>query len=184
MSNKITVTTKAEAWEAADKIFPTDYEKDYASSERAGYDIYRHRELNPLTRICDLGNRLEVLTGEHGENVVNIWIEPEIIKGIGTNMSQSDYMALADDTNRAPSTDELTEEQAKILVNEWFGFEASRIEIISEVKTYIKDGRYIKEYQTFDRKPQYAATDWNYVRFNVNNWYYEMINGQLYPYYC
>ncbi|MEG1894673.1 MAG: hypothetical protein RR162_00435 [Oscillospiraceae bacterium] len=73
----MTVTTKEQAWAEANKIFPTDYEKDYSSSERAGYDIYRHRELNYYSRICDLGDRLEVLTGEYGENVTNIWIKPE-----------------------------------------------------------------------------------------------------------
>lgn len=74
----MTVTSKEKAWEEVNKIFPTDYEKDYASSERAGYDIYRHHTLNYYCRICDLGDRLEVLTGEYGENVTNIWIvEPK-----------------------------------------------------------------------------------------------------------
>ena len=71
----MTITSREQAWLEVNKIFPTDYEKDYASSERAGYDIYRHHELNNYNRICDLGNRLEVLTGEYGENVTNIWIE-------------------------------------------------------------------------------------------------------------
>ena len=74
---RITVTTKERAWEKANEIFPTDYEKDYIASGCAGYDIYRHHELNYYSRICDLGDRLEVLTGEYGENVTNIWIEPE-----------------------------------------------------------------------------------------------------------
>lgn len=73
----MTVSSRAEAWKAANKIFPTDYEKDEASSQRAGYDIYRHPTLNYYCRICDLGCRLEVLTGESGENVVNIWIVEE-----------------------------------------------------------------------------------------------------------
>lgn len=71
------VKTKEEAWAEANKIFQTDYEKDELSSERAGYDIYRHPTLNYYCRICDLGDRLEVLTGEYGENVTNIWIESE-----------------------------------------------------------------------------------------------------------
>ena len=74
-NTKIVVNSKKQAWEEVNKIFPTDYEKDYSASERAGYDIYRHRESNYYCRICDLGDRLEVLTGEHGENVTNIWIE-------------------------------------------------------------------------------------------------------------
>ena len=71
----MTVKSKEQAWQEVNKIFPTDYEKDYASSERAGYDIYRHPSLNYYSRICDLGDRLEVLIGEYGENVTNIWIE-------------------------------------------------------------------------------------------------------------
>jgi hypothetical protein len=71
------VASISEAWEEVNKIFPTDYEKDEASSQRAGYDIYRHPTLNYYSRICDLGDRLEVLTGEYGENVTNIWIEAE-----------------------------------------------------------------------------------------------------------
>ena len=181
MSEKITVNTKAEAWEAVNRIFPTDYEKDEAASVNAGYDIYRHATLNHYSRICDLGNRLEVLTGE---NVTNIWIEPEIIKNMGTEMSQADYIRLCGEEDRHPTTYELTDDAAKVLVNRFFGFEVSRIEIIHEVKTYYKDGHYAKKYQTFNRKPQYCATDYNYVRFNAANWYYEMINGQLYQYYC
>lgn len=68
------VTNKEQAWAEVNKIFPTDYEKDEGSSQRAGYDVYRHPTLNYYTRICDLGNRLEVLTGEYGETVTNIWI--------------------------------------------------------------------------------------------------------------
>jgi hypothetical protein len=76
MSEKITVATKEQAWVEVNRIFPTDYEKDEAASARAGYAIYRHYELNYYSRICDLGNRLEVLMGECGEIVVNIWIVP------------------------------------------------------------------------------------------------------------
>lgn len=170
------VTTKERAWIEANKIFPTDYEKDYASSERAGYDIYRHRELNYYSRICDLGDRLEVLTGEFGEDVTNIWIkEPEIISDMGTNMSQSDYVALCGTSNEWT----LTESEAIILINKEFGFEASRIMILSEVETFFKDGVYAKTYQKFARTPQHCATDYNYVRFDVNGWQYEMINGSL-----
>lgn len=74
---RITVKTKEEAWKEADKIFPTDYEKDEVASAHAGYDIYRHPTMNPHTRICDFGCRLEILTGQYGENMVNIWIVEE-----------------------------------------------------------------------------------------------------------
>lgn len=68
------VSSIQEAWEKADEIFPTDYKKDEASSERAGYPIYRSTaEGHYHDYICDLGTRLEVnlSTGK----TVNIWIE-------------------------------------------------------------------------------------------------------------
>ena len=76
------VKTREQAFAEANKLFPTDYEKDLNASNRAGYDIYRHATLNYSNHICDLGNRLEVITGENGETVTNIWIddEPEKMK--------------------------------------------------------------------------------------------------------
>lgn len=66
--------TIQEAWNMANKIFPTDYEKDEASSQRAGYPIYRSTaEGHHYDYICDLNDRLEVnlSTGK----TVNIWIQ-------------------------------------------------------------------------------------------------------------
>lgn len=197
------VTSKEQAWAEVNKIFPTDYEKDEAASQRAGYDIYRHREFNYYNRVCDLGNRLEVLTGEYGENVTNIWIEPEetisdletklaaALKEIetlkarvkalrvpcGTRLSQDDYLKLE------ASGDEMTDAEAIVLINKEFGFEAARIEILHEAEVDITEegSRYVKT-EKAPRKPVYAATDWNYIRFNVRTapatWYYEMINSE------
>lgn len=82
------VTSRDAAWAEVNKIFPTDYEKDEASSARAGYDIYRHPTLNYYNRICDLGCRLEVLTGESGENVTNIWIEETDAQDYGEQLAK------------------------------------------------------------------------------------------------
>jgi len=64
--------TREQAWLEVNKIFPTDYEKDYMASERAGYDIYRHYSMNYYNYICDLGNRLEISIFK---KVINIWIK-------------------------------------------------------------------------------------------------------------
>jgi hypothetical protein len=171
----IKVATREQAWNIAGEIFPTDYEKDAECSARAGYDIYRHPTLNWFNRICDLGNRLEVLI-EKG--VINIWIEPEIIKDMGTGMSQADYERLCGKSNEWI----MTEEEAIQLVSSEFGFEASKVHIIKEVETFYKDGRYAKLHKKYIRRPQYCATDYNYVRFNVKSvieCQYEMINGEL-----
>lgn len=64
-----------EAWQIADKIFPTDYQKDDASSERAGYSIYEttsKEEKFAGFHISDLNTRLEL---NMGNETVTIWIE-------------------------------------------------------------------------------------------------------------
>lgn len=69
------VNSKEQAWVEADKLFPTDYIKDAAKSETAGYDIYYSTCDGVNAWISDLEDRLEVnlATGE----TVNIWIENE-----------------------------------------------------------------------------------------------------------
>lgn len=104
--------------------------------------------------------------------------DPEIIKDMGTNMSEADYQELYKD-----GLSEMTEPEAKMLINVEFGFEASRIKIINDVETFVKNGFYTKKYQSFKRKPQYFSSDYNYVRFNVDSYQYEMVNGELIPYY-
>ena len=68
------VTSKQEAWNKVNEIFPTDYEQDLGSSDRAGYPIYRSTaEGHYYDYICDLGNRLEVNLPD-GKSV-DIWIQ-------------------------------------------------------------------------------------------------------------
>lgn len=100
----LTVKSREAAWAEVNKIFPIDYEKDEAASLRAGYDIYRHPTLNYYSRICDLGNRLEVLTGEYGEDVVNIWIVEEE-QPTAEAAALPAYGSLLGDKIRAETTD-------------------------------------------------------------------------------
>lgn len=98
----------------------------------------------------------------------------------GTNLPQDEYLKL----EKAAATDVLTDAEAILLINNDFGFEAARIEILheAEIDATESGSRYVKLEHVF-RKPLQAACDWNYIRFNVHTrpstWYYEMINGQL-----
>ena len=170
------VENREKAWEVANGIFTTDYEKDSISSKRAGYDVYRHYSLNPNNRINDLGCRLEVVLGNE---CINIWIEPEIIKNMGTGMEQSRYEKLCGNGKDWA----LSEKEAVLLINNEFGFETSRVKIVADVEIFCKDGVYAKPYEKYTRSPQYCATDYNYIRFDVNGYQYEMINGSLEHYY-
>lgn len=72
----IKVTSKQDAWNKVNQIFPTDYEQDVQSSTRAGYPVYRSTaEGHFYDYICDLGDRLEVNLDSSHLETANIWIE-------------------------------------------------------------------------------------------------------------
>ena len=79
----ITVKNREAAWAEANRIFPTDYEQDTISTERAGYPIYRSTAEDDFSWISDLGCTLEVNVINKKTRVVdttriNIEVEPEI----------------------------------------------------------------------------------------------------------
>lgn len=82
----IKVKSVSEAWRIADKLFPTDYEKDEESSQRAGYPVYETTSTDERFSgfyISDLNTRLEV---NMGNETVTIWIEEDafeiVVKGL------------------------------------------------------------------------------------------------------
>ncbi|MCM1165636.1 MAG: hypothetical protein NC401_06460 [Ruminococcus sp.] len=98
---------------------------------------------------------------------------------MGTQMTQADYEHLEQ------CGETLTEEKAKALIADEFGFDPRKIEIITKVNTYeVNKHSYTRKKETYTRAPINCSTDWNYIRFNCSNWYYEMIDGQLRQYYC
>ena len=98
------------------------------------------------------------------------------------NVSQKSYDALL----HSGSSRELSDEEAIALVCEEFGFDPAKITIIHSVGVYEKEihTRRLRKVGETERKPLYDATDWNYIRFNCANWFYEMHNGELQQYYC
>lgn len=74
----MTVTSIKDAWNEAQRIFPTDYAEDKQRSKRSGYPIYHSTADGVNAWISDLGNRLEVNLPD-GKSV-NIWIEAPVEK--------------------------------------------------------------------------------------------------------
>ena len=107
----------------------------------------------------------------------------------GTHMTKDDYNRLEEHARalvgRCDMSTVLTDAEAILLINKDFGFEASKIEILHEAEVDATEpgARYVT-IEKASRPPMHAASDWNYVRFNVHCrpaiWYYEMINAQLY----
>lgn len=76
MAKRIEVTSKQEAWEIVNQIFPSDYTEDIDGKDRFGYPVYRSN-VEYYDYICDLGDRLEVNL-KNGCKAINVWIvEPE-----------------------------------------------------------------------------------------------------------
>ena len=72
-TNHIHASSRAEAWAAADSVFPCDYMHDGSRSSRAGYDVYFSTNPEVYAWISDLGNRLEVNLQDG--STVNVWID-------------------------------------------------------------------------------------------------------------
>jgi hypothetical protein len=103
----------------------------------------------------------------------------------GTNMSVADYGELKD-AAKHDSSSTLSDAEAALLVSREFGFEATRIKILHEAEiNQTEPGSIYLKIKKVPRVPLKVSTDWNYVRFNVHTapseWFYEMVNGNLYP---
>lgn len=97
------------------------------------------------------------------------------------NVKQADYDTLA----TAGGTRILTDDEARQLIVDEFGFEPTKITILHSVyKEEISRHRHCRRIGEINRPPVYNATDWNYIRFDCANWHYEMNNGSLRPFYC
>ena len=100
-------------------------------------------------------------------------------KDAGTRMTQRDYVKLKEDK----FTKTMTDEEAANFIAEELGFNAERVRIIRKAETFeVNKHRRMRVAETYDREPLYGATDWNYVRFDVNGIEYEYINGQFVMY--
>lgn len=96
-----------------------------------------------------------------------------------SEMSQQRYEELA----AAGGTEEFSQEKARFWIEEEFGFSSGRIRVLMEIPKYqVSREGYLRKNGTVSRKPVYNATDWNYIRFDVGGWQYEVVNGQLYQY--
>lgn len=138
----------------------------------------------PVKLYADRAHRIEQLKQLKARiSALELDLEKELdwqdTDGAGTTMEQGRYEHLERCGRK------LTEEEAKQLVHEEFGFDPELVEIIAEVSTYqVNKYHQLRKKETFERVPCYEATDWNYVRFNCRGWQYEMVNGQLRNYCC
>lgn len=152
---ELRVSSTKEAWELANRLFPTDYEKDEEMSRRAGYLIYHSTADGVNAWISDLNNRLE-LNYSNGESE-NIWI----VQDEG-NYSKLSYKIFITDSNEAASliAQGMLNEPVKDCVQISHGSASGSAfsEMIPEI--YKKHGKFYAAlvYRPENGKPEYELT--------------------------
>lgn len=97
---------------------------------------------------------------------------------LGTNMSKHDYQLLANDT--AP----MSELDAIRRIAHECGFDMSCIRLVPTVETFdVNKHQKCRVSGTYSRLPVWASTDWNYIRFDVCDNQWEIVNGELMAYF-
>lgn len=153
-----------------------------ANKDGLAEKIQREASVNTICEIAKLNDEKK----QHLEEIARLKKELEREQEwqpyeSDSNVMNSDYARLAN----AGGTRILTDDEAKLLISDEYGFDKSRITILHAVnKEEINRHRQVRIVGTISREPIYNATDWNYVRFDCANWYYEMYNGQLHQFYC
>lgn len=96
-----------------------------------------------------------------------------------SNVQQADYTRL----QTAGGTRTLTDDEAKDLLYDWYGFAKEKIEIHHTIPQHeVNRHRQLRKVCEIDRLPLYNATDWNYIRFDCAGVSYELYNDNLRPY--
>ncbi len=99
------------------------------------------------------------------------------------NVGQKDYAELAECVPSG-AAQYMSDEEALGWVCHEFGFDRSKVTILHEIelKEINRHGLWRRTGKKIDRRPIYCATDYNYVRFNVGGWQWEVMNGKLLPF--
>lgn len=92
------------------------------------------------------------------------------------NVQQADYERLVSQSD----TTHMSDEKAKDLLYEWYGFAEEKITLHHSVPVceVNRHGR-LRKVGEMDRSPLYNATDWNYIRFDCGCMSYELHDGDL-----
>lgn len=87
------------------------------------------------------------------------------------NVQQADYTRL----QTAGGTRTLTDDEAKDLLYDWYGFAKEKIKIHRTLPRYeVNRHRQLRKVGEIDRALIYNTTDWNYIRFDCGCMSYEL----------
>ncbi len=96
-----------------------------------------------------------------------------------SNVQQQAY----DELKEASGTKRLSDEEAKDLLYDWYGFAREKVTIHHTIDAFeVNHHRQLRKVGKIERLPLYNATDWNYIRFDCGCMTYELENDNLRPF--
>lgn len=144
--------------------------KELLDTAKANVESLKETVAETAKELTEANKKIERLTEELDRELD--WQDYELKE----NVKQIDY----DNLVTADGTRFLTDDEAKDLLYNWFGFAKEKTTIIHEVPTYQKNRHNrLRRTGTAKRRPAYNATDWNYIRFDCGAMTYELHNDNL-----
>lgn len=158
------------AFEGCFEIAEENIENDWGCSMKQRYEMASEEAVNFEEEASKYKKQVERLTEQLERE--QEW-KPYEDKD---NVSQEDYEHLA----KQPDTKFLTEEEAKDLLYDWYGFAKEKVTIYHSIPKYeVNRHHTLRKVGEIDRRPVYNATDWNYIRFDCGAMSYELHDDNL-----
>lgn len=166
------------AFEGCFAIAEENIDNDFLGSMRQKYERASEEAADFEAQASEHRKQVERLTAQVERLTAQIEREQEWKPYEDTHtVSQADYERLVDPRS---GTRYLSDDEAKELLYDWFGFAKERIKIHHSVPTYeISRHHQLRKVGEVDRRPAYNATDWHYIRFDCGTMAYELYNDSL-----
>lgn len=158
------------AFEGCFEIAEENIENDFACSMKQRYERASEEAANFEAQASEYKKQVEKLAAQlEREQEWRLYEDKE-------NVSQEDYEHLV----KQGDTRYLTDDEAKDLLYDWYGFAKEKVVIYHSLPKYeVNRHRQLRKVGEIDRRPAYNATDWNYIRFDCGAMTYELHNDNL-----
>ncbi len=160
--------------------FCADWMKNGGPEKIAEARAKKIEQLN--SRILELDRQLRQTTEQYEKRIDRLNIDLEREQEWKLYEDKDNYQQDRYDELRSAGR-VMTDEEAKDLLYDWYGFAKEKITIHHSIPKYeVNRHRQLRKIGETERLPLYEATDWNYIRFDCGCLCYELVNDQLRPY--
>lgn len=167
----------ATAFDGCFEIAEENIENDFACSMKQRYERASEEAASFKAQASESKKQIEKLTAQLERLTAQLdreleWKEYEMEE----NVKQADYENLT----KQSDTRFLSDDEAKEIIYDWYGFAKEKTTIHNTVPKYeVNRHGQLRKIGDIERKPAYNATDWNYIRFDCGAMTYELYNDNL-----